>query len=243
LSGLVILRDLAPAVSFGWLGRLLVFVLLVVVPFLSLFQRGEREMVLPPRRALYLSAVIGMVILVAITVVVLLAEGVPLSAVGLHSTSAAAFLAWTTISTIGALLGDFLITRVALRLGIRESRLTQHLMPRTRRESLGFLGVSASAGFGEELTYHGFLLAGLTAWLVNGWLAAAVANVAFGLLHGYQGQAGAVRAFVMGYLFCLPVITGAGLWPAIVGHFLVNALLGLGLWRLMIPPSERPSEV
>jgi hypothetical protein len=243
LSDLVVLQDLAPAVSFGWSGRLLVFVLLVVVPFLSLFQGGDREMVLPPRRALYLSAVIGMVILVAITVVVTFAEGVRLSAVGLHSTSVTAFLAWTMISTVGALLGDFLITRVALRLGIRESRLTHHLMPRTRRESVAFLGVSASAGFGEELTYHGFLLAGLAAWLANGWVAAAFANVAFGLLHGYQGQAGAVRAFVMGYLFCLPVITGAGLWPAIVGHFLVDALLGLGLWKVMIPPNERPKEV
>ncbi len=237
MSGLVgVLQDLAPAVEFGWTGRAFVFVLLVVVPFLSLFQPVEREMVLPPRMALYISAVIGMVVLVAATGVVLVAEGIAPSEIGLHSTGVAAFVVWTVVTTAGALLGDFLITRLASRLGVHESRLTYHLMPRTRREQSTFLSVSASAGFGEELTYHGFLLAGLAAWLGNGWLAAVVANVAFGLLHAYQGQAGAVRAFAMGYLFCLPVITGAGLWPAIVGHFLVNALLGMGLWKLMIPP-------
>jgi hypothetical protein len=160
-------------------------------------------MELPPRRALYVSAIIGIVILGGLAGFVLWVEGVPASAIGLHATSLASFLGWTTAVTAGALAGNFLISRGAARLGIRESPLTYHLMPQDREERWEFIGVSASAGFCEEFAYHGFLLAGLVGWL--------------------------------GYVLCLPVIVGAGLWPAVGAHFLVNALLGLGLWKWMIP--------
>ena len=234
-----LLLDMTPAVEFGWAGRIYVFLLLVIVPFLALLQPDDRELALPQRNSLYVSAVVGISVLTVFTILVLVLEETPLPDVGFHSTGVAQFIGWTVLTTVGALAGDFFITRAALRLGIRESRLTYHLMPRTRRELLAFMGVSVSAGFGEELTYHGFLLAGLAAWLGNGWTAALVANLAFGVLHGYQGHAGVVRGFVMGYLFCLPVITGAGLWPAMAGHFLVNALLGLGIWKWMVPAEAR----
>ena len=230
-----IIQNFSPAVQFGWGGRLFLFFLLVGVPFLALLQPDDRELELPPRRALYISAIAGVLVLGAFTALVLWAESVPLSEVGLHRTNVAAFLGWTAAATVGALLANFLISRGAARLGIRESRLTYHLMPRTGEDRRFFFGVSAAAGFCEELAYHGFLLAGLAAWLENGWLAALVANLAFGTLHAYQGQAGAVRAFLMGYLLCVPVVVGVGLWPAVVAHFLVNLLLGFGLWKWMIP--------
>ena len=234
-----IFQDLAPAVEFGWAGRVFMFVLLVGVPFLALLQPNERDLELPSRSSLYVSAIVGILVLAGLTVVVLLVERISLSAIGLHGTGAGGLFAWTAGVTVVALLGNFAISRGAARLGVRESRLTYHLMPQDSRDLRLFMGVSASAGFGEELTYHGFLLAGLNGWMENGWYAAVVANLAFGVLHGYQGPAGMVRAFTMGFVLCLPVVAGAGLWPAIMAHFLVNALLGLGLWRMMVPPEAR----
>jgi membrane protease YdiL (CAAX protease family) len=234
-----IFQDLAPAVEFGWAGRVFVIVLLVGVPLLALLQPDERELELPPRPSLYVSAIVGILVLAALTIIVALVESISLSAIGLHGTDAVGFFLWTLGVTVAALLGNFAISRGAARLGVRESRLTYHLMPQGSRDLRLFMGVSASAGFGEELTYHGFLLAGLNGWLENGWYAAVVANLAFGVLHGYQGQAGMVRAFAMGFVLCLPVVAGAGLWPAITAHFLVNALLGLGLWKMMIPREAR----
>ncbi len=236
-----IFQDLCPSVEFGWAGRLYVFFLLVGVPFLALLQPSDLELELPPRRALYVSAIIGVVVLGGLAGLMLWVESLPVSAVGLHATSLASFLGWTSVAAVGALAGNFLISRGAARLGIREAPLTYHLMPQQSEERWAFLGVSASAGFCEEFAYHGFLLAGLCGWLENGWLAALVANLAFGVLHGYQGRAGVIRAFLMGYVLCLPVIVGAGLWPAVVAHFLVNALLGLGLWKWMIPGGEETS--
>ncbi|NIS64034.1 MAG: CPBP family intramembrane metalloprotease, partial [Gemmatimonadales bacterium] len=202
----------------------------------------ERAIPLPPRLTLYASAVLGIGFLALLTIVVMVVEGAGFSEIGLRVTGAGTFLGWTAAVTVGTLAGNFVISQTAARLGLRESRLTYHLMPRNGRERWAFLAVSASAGFGEELTYHGFLLAGLAAWLGNGWWAAVVANLAFGILHGYQGPAGAVRAFAMGYVLCLPVVVGAGLWPAVAAHFLVNALLGLGMWRWMVPVEQRLPE-
>ncbi len=237
-----ILQDMAPAVEFGWVGRILVFLLLVVVPLLALYQPDDREIELPSRMALYVSAVIGVWALAALTGIVLLAERVAASEIGLFRSGIGTFLGWTAVVTAGTLAGNFLISRSAARLGIRESRLTYHLMPKTTQERWAFLGVSVSAGFCEEFSYHGFLLAGLAGWLENGWWAAVVANLAFGVMHGYQGQVGVMRAFTMGYVLCLPVVAGAGLWPAMTAHFLVNALLGLGLWKWMLPPDQRLRE-
>ncbi|UCF19071.1 MAG: CPBP family intramembrane metalloprotease [Gemmatimonadota bacterium] len=234
----LLIRDLTPAVEFGWPGRAFVFLLMVGVPLLSLLQPDDGDQPLPPRQALYISAIVGVWILAALSGLVLWAEEIAPSLVGLHAPALAAFLIWTGAATIGTLAGNFAISRGAAGLGIKESRLTYHLMPRNRGERWSFFAVSASAGFCEEFTYHGFLLAGLTGWLSNGWLAAVVANLAFGVLHGYQGQAGMIRAFLMGYVLCLPVILGAGLWPAIAAHSLVNVLLGLGLWKWMVPEEE-----
>ncbi len=234
---------MSPSVEFGWAGRLFLFFLLVGVPFLALLQPDDREEFLPPRRHLYLSAIVGVIVLGTLTALVLWLEETPFSDVGFHMTDVGRLGGWTAVATVGALAGNFLISRGAARLGVREAKLTYHLMPRTARERWAFLGVSASAGFCEEFAYHGYLIAGLVGWLENGWLAALIANLAFGVLHGYQGPAGTVRAFLMGYVLCIPVVVGAGLWPSIVAHFLVNALLGLGLWKWMVPAEEVVSDL
>lgn len=234
------LRDLAPAVDFGWPGRLFVFVLLVVIPLMALYQPDEREISLPSRMILYVSAAIGVGVLAALTGLVLLIEGLPPGAVGFFGPELGSLVGWTAAATSLTLAGSFVISRLGARLGIRESRLTYHLMPTSGKERWAFLGVSLSAGFCEELSYHGFLLAGLAGWLGNGWWAAVVANLAFAVMHGYQGQIGVVRAFAMGYVLCLPVVVGAGLVPAMAAHFLVNALLGFGVWKWMVPLENRP---
>ncbi len=233
-----VFRDFAPTVELGGVGRAVVFFLLVLVPLLSLLQTRDSEIELPSRLPLYLSAALGIWLLAGLTALALRVEGVPLAQVGFHTASRASFVGWTSVATLGTLVASYVVTRVAARLGIRESRLTYHLMPKTGAERWAFLGVSASAGLCEEFAYHGFLLAALAAWLGSGWWAALVVNLAFGVLHAYQGQAGVLRAFLMGYLLSTPVIVGAGLWPAVTAHFLVNALLGLGLWKWIVPSAQ-----
>lgn len=233
LAGLF--RDMTPTVELGWLGRAFVLVLLVGVPLIAVMQPSDRDLELPPRRALYYSAIVGVLALAGLTAVVLAIEGVRVGDVGLFVPDLGALLGWTVAVTVTAIVGNFAVTWLARRLGIRESRLTYHLLPRTGEERRLFIAVSLAAGVCEELAYHGFLLAALAAWVGNGWIAALVANAAFGVLHGYQGQAGVFRAGLMGYALSVPVIVGAGILPAMLSHFLVNVLLGLWLWRWLVP--------
>lgn len=231
-----ILVDLAPAVEFGGLGRTFLVILIAGVPFLATLQpKGPDEIELPPRLALYGSAITVIWVLAGLTGVVLLLEETRLAEIGFHPSPPLTIAAWAAAATALSLATSFVITRIGARLGARESRLAFYLIPTDRKERSVFMGLSVSAGFCEELVYHGYTIAGLAAWLESGWLAALVANLAFGVLHGYQNAVGIVRAGVMGFVLSLPVVTGAGLWPAMIAHFLVDAALGLGAWRWIVP--------
>ena len=242
MFSLDIMQAGAPAVEFGWLGRGYLFVLLAGVPVLAVLQRID-DADLPPRKSLYVSGIIGIAALVILAAIPLVVERVELAAIGFQPVAFTTFIMWTVGVTAAALLGNFIITRSAAALGVRESRLTFHLLPRAGDERAAFVALAATAGLGEELLYHGYAMAGLTAWLGNAWWAALVANTAFGVLHGYQGYIGIMRAGLMGLVLTLPVIMGAGLWPSIAGHFLIDVLLGFGAWRLLIPADQIPQEL
>lgn len=233
------LQDLAPAVRFGWSGRIVLLLLIAGVPLLASLQphQTDGETPLPPRVPLYASAAVVIWVLAALAGLALMVESLPLARIGLHAAPLRRILAWAAGVSVATLLVSYVITRVGAALGARESRLALHLIPGDVRERAAFLGLSATAGFCEELVYHGYVLAGLAAWLGSGWWAAVIANVAFGILHGYQNAIGMVRAGVMGFLLCLPVVAGVGLWPAMLAHFAVNAILGLGGWRWFLPES------
>ena len=104
-------------------------------------------------------------------------------------------------------------------------------MPRTAGEKRGFLVLAGIAAVCEEYAYRGFGLWALTAWTGQPWLAAVLVSISFGLGHGYQRLAGVLRAAVLGMLLAATVIWTESLFPAIVGHFWINAALGLGAWR------------
>lgn len=109
------------------------------------------------------------------------------------------------------------------------------VVPLFARMHVAQLGlVSLVAGVGEELLFRGVLQAGLAEWLgppAGGWIALAVAAVAFGLAH-YVIRAYAVLATGVGvYLGVLFVVTGSLLAP-VVTHALYDfvALLYLVRW-------------
>jgi membrane protease YdiL (CAAX protease family) len=70
-------------------------------------------------------------------------------------------------------------------------------MPRTGGELAAALGVSATAGFGEELVYRGFLL-----WygtMLVGLPASVIAtSLLFGIAHGYQSRFGVIFSTIAG---------------------------------------------
>ncbi|MGY1743290.1 MULTISPECIES: CPBP family intramembrane glutamic endopeptidase [unclassified Blastococcus] len=114
---------------------------------------------------------------------------------------------------------------------------TLALLPRTRGERRLFTVVGVTAGVCEEWLYRGFFLAVVSA--VAGGLPTAalvaVAAVAFGLAHAYQGVAGVVTTGVLGAVMAgLYVDTGSLLLPVLL-HALVD-LRFLAVPARALPP-------
>jgi uncharacterized protein len=113
---------------------------------------------------------------------------------------------------------------------------TLALLPRSRSERRLFTVVGVTAGVCEEWLYRGFLLAVVAA--VAGDLPevvlVAVAAVAFGLAHAYQGVSGIVLTGVLGGVFAaLYLETGSLLLPVLL-HAAVD------LRFLLVPSSALP---
>ncbi len=112
------------------------------------------------------------------------------------------------------------------------------LLPRTPGERRLFTLVGLTAGICEEWLYRAFFLA-VVAALAGGppdWLLVAVAGVAFGLAHAYQGLAGIALTGVLGSVFAsLYLSTGSLLLPVLL-HVLVD------LRFLLVPARALPPQ-
>lgn len=175
--------------------------------------------------SIYLSSVISLWILGGATALVMTASGIEPRQIGLTPFPVVASLAWAAAVTTAALL----VLAGANLLGVRESPVLRRIIPRTRRQKLLFVGLSATAGFFEELVFRGFLIETLTA--ATGLLPVAVvlSSIVFGLLHAYQHVAGAVRAAVLGALLALPLLVTDSLVPSIIAHTAIDIIAGIWL--------------
>lgn len=147
-----------------------------------------------------------------------------------------ALVGWSLAAVAGGLTVSALAHGVGLLTRTPERPLVAALLPRTTRERLAFLGVSAAAGLGEETAFRGYALAGLTA-LAGVPAAVLLSSLAFGLSHAYQGPLGVVRTATTGFVLAWVVLASGSLWPAVVGHVLLNIILGIaGGERLLRRP-------
>ena len=185
------------------------------------------------RRLLYVSVGASLVILGLLTLGVAAWQDVPPRALGWSVEAPGAALLWGLAVAAAGLVLAWLMTALARLMGLRETAAVHLLMPRTTAEKRGFLVLAGIAAVCEEYAYRGFGLWAITAWTGQPWLAAALVSASFGLGHGYQRLAGVLRAAALGMLLAATVIWTESLFPAIVGHFWINAAIGLGAWRYL----------
>lgn len=128
-------------------------------------------------------------------------------------------------------------------------RLTGHYPDlSTFQDLVGNLGLLAIllalnlvlAAFGEETVWRGYALPRVAEVLGgsrHAWVASLVAvNIAFGLAHLYQGEAGMVQATVQGVLLgILYLATGRNLLAPIAAHFTANTCDFVTIYRGLYP--------
>ena len=211
-------------------------VLVAGVPVLSYSTARNKAIRNLPRLGLYFSAVMSQWILTVVGsgVVLLIAPKV-------YETGFAAMPLGPALEWSGGIAGMALLALGLLiaceRSGWlpREPDLVYLLIPETPREKLwAVLILAPTAAFCEEFLFRGYLLTQLHDWLHSLLWAWVLSSVAFGLAHFYQRWSGMARAGILGALLAYPVVRWGSLYPAMLAHWMIDAvaLLWLGPWMV-----------
>jgi uncharacterized protein len=214
-----------------WAARLWTTLLLAALPALMLVQAQQlRDLEVLPRQAAYISSIISLWLLAAVTLIVSSIAGIPFTALGFAATPLTPFLLWTGALTAAG-VGMVLIFHAS---GFRDSELVRQLIPVTGTDRALFLGVSITAGVCEEIVFRGFLLHVLLLATGSLPLALLLSSGVFGVVHAYQQPLGALRAALLGAMLALPLLLTGSIYPAIVAHILIDVLSGFWLSRHLL---------
>jgi membrane protease YdiL (CAAX protease family) len=219
--------------------------LVVGVPALSYSTARNRQIREMPRLALYMSAIFSQWLLTVVGVAVVFLVDRRVFQQG--------FAAFPLFDVLGWAVSIALISILALSLVIfceergwlpRESELVYMLIPETTRERIwSILILAPTAAFCEEFLFRGYLLMQLNYWLHSVSWAWVLCSVAFGLAHFYQGWSGMTRAGLLGALLAYPVVRLGNLYPSMLAHWLIDAvvLAWLAPWLIRKHAAAEPS--
>jgi len=221
---------------------LMILALVAGVPVLAYYSARKPEVRSLPRLDLYLSAVFSQWSLTLVCLGGAYFAARRVLTTGFGPMPLLPFLKWTF--GVAALA---LVVQGACILGEHfgwlppESDLVHRLMPRTAREKFwAVLIVAPTAAFCEEFLYRGYLLTQFRDGLHSLLWAWVISSAAFGLAHFYQGWNGMIRAAVLGALLVWPVAHWGCLYPAMLAHWLFDAIALMWLGKLLNPESEAP---
>ena len=101
-----------------------------------------------------------------------------------------------------------------------------NITPKTAFELVVWLGLSATGGFCEELTFRGYLTRQFSAWTGSRKFAIVLQGVVFGLAHGYY-QKVMIVIMVQGWLLGLFAYWRKSVRPGMLAHGLQDTIGGL----------------
>lgn len=98
------------------------------------------------------------------------------------------------------------------------------LLPQQPIEMVLWVALSISAGVCEEVVFRGYFQKQFQAWTRSLWIALLLQAVLFGISHGYQGVAAALKITLYGCLFGLFAWWRKSLRPGIIAHALTDIM-------------------
>jgi membrane protease YdiL (CAAX protease family) len=119
-----------------------------------------------------------------------------------------------------------LVGGLAYGLGASNNAAVANVTPKTLSDLLLFLVLTASAGFGEELVFRGYLTAQFTAWTGRALFGIVLQGFVFGLAHGFYGKA-MIAIMVQGLLLGLVAHWRKSLRPGMLAHWLQDTIGGV----------------
>jgi uncharacterized protein len=186
------------------------------------------------------------VVLIAAATFLLRLSGRRWADAGLRKVKPLRFLLAIPLGLAAAFAISFVGEAVVAKLGIQHTPAEHWFL--TLRGNLGLylyflIPVTwGTAAFGEEMLFRGFFLDALQRLFgasgpIGTTLAVIAQAVIFGLLHFYQGPAGASAAAVLGLAFgFIWWFSGRNLWAGIVVHGIIDSFSMTGLYLGLIGP-------
>jgi membrane protease YdiL (CAAX protease family) len=101
------------------------------------------------------------------------------------------------------------------------------IIPHTALDTALWIGLSATAGFVEEILFRGYLQRQIAAIAGNLWIGLAVSAVIFGAGHGYEGVRRMLLIVVYGAMFGILAHFRKSLRPGMMAHAWHDALAGI----------------
>jgi len=119
-----------------------------------------------------------------------------------------------------------LVGVLAYLLGANSNPSLANITPKTVIELVVFVVLNASAGFGEELVFRGYLTRQFSAWTGKAAMGIALQGIAFGLAHGFYSKA-MIAVMMQGWLLGVLAYWRKSLRPGMLAHGLQDAVGGV----------------
>ena len=134
---------------------------------------------------------------------------------------------------IGAAGALMLFMRPRWEAAVRKGdRRLYFFMPQGAKEKAWWVGVSAAAGFGEEVTYRGVLFLLLTLLTGNAWIAALGSGLLFAAGHAFQSRLSMIIIFGFALVFQGLAYRSGSLYVPMLAHALYDVAAGFTYSRL-----------
>jgi uncharacterized protein len=127
------------------------------------------------------------------------------------------------IAVVFLIFSGILLAATSRLLHASNREVAEHLLPHTRLEIAVYLLLCATAGFGEEIIFRGYLQRQFTAWTGSATAGLLLQAIIFGAGHGYQGPRLMAVITVFGCLFGLLAQWRHSLRPGMIAHFLQDS--------------------
>ena len=108
--------------------------------------------------------------------------------------------------------------------GSEQAASISALLPQRPIEITLWVALAISAGVCEEVVFRGYFQKQFQAWTRSIWIGLLLQAVLFGISHGYQGAAAALKITLYGCLFGLFAWWRKSLRPGIIAHALTDIL-------------------
>jgi uncharacterized protein len=139
------------------------------------------------------------------------------------------------------IVSALLLAGVSYALGLTEPaqaaearKVAQMIAPLGWMQTTVWIGVSAVAGFVEEIVFRGYLQRQLGAIIGNIYVGLVLSAIVFGSAHAYEGTRRMVVIALFGCMFGLLALWRKNLRPGMLAHAWQDALAGV-LLRFILP--------